>query len=270
MRIALVGPGRAGQSVAIAANGAGHDIVVVAARDTEEAIAVARRFDARPLGIGEPISPVDLVIIAVRDDAIETVAGRVAPIARNAAAGVVHLSGAVGLAALAPFAEHGVAVGSFHPLQTLPTPVMGARSLPGSWVAVTASEPLRSQLFALARSIGCHPFDLDDRDRTTYHAAAAAAANFPIAALAVAQRLFASAGVPFEAARPLTESVVSNAFDVGPVASLTGPVARGDAETVALQISAVQAATPDLTGAFEAMVDATAVVAQLAPEEESA
>ncbi|HZJ47822.1 MAG TPA: DUF2520 domain-containing protein [Acidimicrobiia bacterium] len=267
MRIALAGPGRAGQAVAIAANGAGHDIAAVVARNAEQAIAVARRFDAIPLGIGEPIPPVDLVIIAVRDGAIETVAGRIAPIARNAAAAAIHLSGAVPVAALSSFADHGVDVGSFHPLQTLPTPTLGARRLAGSSIAVTAIEPLRSTLHEFARSMGCHPFDLDDADRAAYHAAAAAAANFPIAALVIAQRLFESVGVPLDAARPLAEAVVANAFDAGPLTSLTGPVARGDSETVAAQIAAVREAAPDLAAAFEAMVDATAVVAGLSLKE---
>jgi predicted short-subunit dehydrogenase-like oxidoreductase (DUF2520 family) len=269
MRIALVGPGRAGLAVAIAANGAGHEIVAIAARDVEQATVAARRFDAVPLAIGEPIPPVDLVIIAVRDDAIETVAGQIAPIARNAVAGAVHLSGAVSIGALSSFADQDIAVGSIHPLQTLPTPTLGARRLAGSWMAVTADEPLRATLHEFAATIACHSFDLEDGDRATYHAAAAAVANFPIAAFAIAQRLFESTGVPFESARPLVDAVVANAFEFGPLASLTGPIARGDAGTVAAQIDAVRGAAPDLASAFEAMVDATSAVAGLIAKEDA-
>ncbi len=260
MRIALVGPGRAGQSIAIAANGAGHDVVAVAARDAGQATVVARRFDAVPLAIGEPIPPVDLVVVAVSDNAIEAVAGEVAPIARNAAASAIHLSGATPVSALSVFRDHGVAIGSFHPLQTMPTPDLGARRLAGAWVAVTADEPLRSTLYDLAGTIGLHAFDLRDDDRAAYHAAAAAAANFPIAALAVARRLFEAKGVPFDAARPLVDAIVANAFAFGPEASLTGPIARGDTDTVSLQIAAVRETAPDLAGAFESMVNATAAV----------
>ena len=261
MRIALVGPGRAGQSIAIAANGAGHEVVAVAARDVEQASIVARRFDAVPLAIGEPVPPVDLIVIAVTDDAIEAVAGEIAPIARNAAASAVHLSGATPVAALRAFGDHGVAVGSFHPLQTMPTPGLGARRLAGAWVAVTADEPLRSTLHDLADTIGLHPFDLPDEDRAAYHAAAAAAANFPIAALVIARRLFEAKNIPFDAALPLVEAIVANAFESGPEASLTGPIARGDTATVATQIDAVRETVPDLAAAFESMVDATATVA---------
>ena len=261
MRIVLVGPGRAGQSVAIAANGAGHDVVAIAARDPEQAYGVARRLDANVLAIGEPIPAVDLIVVAVRDHAIEDVAGQVAPVARNAAAGAVHLSGATSVSALAPFAAQGLAVGSFHPLQTMPTPDQGARSLAGAWMAVTANEPLRSELHTFAASIGGIPFDLRDEDRSTYHAAAAAAANFPIAAFSIAQRLLEAADVPFEAIRPLVDRIVANTFELGPSVSLTGPIARGDADTINAQVEAVRSTAPNLVAAFEAMVSATTDVA---------
>jgi predicted short-subunit dehydrogenase-like oxidoreductase (DUF2520 family) len=261
MRIVLVGPGRAGQSVALAAHGAGHAVAAIAARDPEQASGIARRLDAGVLAIGEPIPAVDLIIVAVRDDAIEEVAGQIAPVARNAAASAVHLSGAAPISALSPFASQGLSIGSFHPLQTMPTADRGARSLAGSWMAVTAGEPLRSELRLFAASLGGIPFDVRDEDRTTYHAAAAAAANFPMAALAIAQRLLESTGVPFEAMRPLVNQIVANAFELGPGASLTGPIARGDLATIGAQIDAVRTATPDLAAAFDAMVSATADVA---------
>ncbi len=269
MQIVLVGPGRAGQAVAIAANGAGHDIIAVAARDPQKANAAAERFGAASLGIGDPIPPADLIIIAVRDDAIESVAGTVAPIARNAAGGVVHLSGAVSISVLDAFDEHGTSIGSFHPLQTLPTPTAGARRMVGSWVGVTASGPFEESLFALATSMGCRPFRLDDAVRTRYHAAAAAAANFPVASLAVARELFTSAGVPFAAARPLVDAIVANVFDMGPGAALTGPIARGDIDTVAAQIDAVTDVDADLAAVFRSMVETTTVIAARLSEEEA-
>ena len=261
MRIVLVGPGRAGQSVAIAANGAGHEIVAVATRNPDQTYEVARRLDAGMSASGEPIPAADLIIIAVRDHAIEDVAGQVAPVARNAAARAVHLSGATPVGALAAFAAQGIATGSLHPLQTMPNPDRGARSLVGSWMAVTADEPLRSELRSFAVSLGGRPFDLRDADRGGYHAAAAAAANFPTAAFVIAQHLLASSDVPFEAARPLVEQIVANAFELGPRSSLTGPIARGDIGTIEAQIDAVRVAAPDLAAAFEAMVSATADVA---------
>ena len=162
---------------------------------------------------------------------------------------------------LQPLAATGAATGSFHPLQTLPTPEAGADRLAGSWVAVTASEPLTDKLHAFAESLGTHPFDLADEAKPLYHAGAAAAANFPLAALTMAADLFTAAGVPVAAARPLVEAAVANAFEMGPRAALTGPVVRGDAATVSAQLDAVAAATPEWLDGFSAQVALLARIA---------
>jgi predicted short-subunit dehydrogenase-like oxidoreductase (DUF2520 family) len=125
----------------------------------------------------------------------------------------------------------------------------------------TDDDPLADRLFALASSLGAHPFELADEQKPLYHAAAAAAANFPLTALAMAERLFTAAGVDFAAAGPLTAAVVANAARLGPMAALTGPVARGDVGTVRAQVAAVAAAAPDLVEHFVALVRATAAVA---------
>ncbi|MCG8592635.1 MAG: DUF2520 domain-containing protein [Proteobacteria bacterium] len=252
----LVGPGRAGLSVAIALTGAGHQLAAVAARDLRSAEAATARLGGLPVLLGEPMPPASLVLIAVRDEAITPVAQA---LTGSEIAAAAHLSGLAGLGALAPLASAGAAVGSFHPLQTLPDPDLGARRLSGAWVAVDAdSDSLRGELRRLAESIGAIPFDVAPEARATYHAAAAAAANFPLAALSMAEDLFVAAGVPFDAARPLVEAVIANAFEVGPRAALTGPVARGDAATVEAQLEAVRRYAPEWDRAFRAFVDALA------------
>ena len=71
----------------------------------------------------------------------------------------------------------------------------------------------------------------------------------------MAADLFKEAGVPWDVARPLVEAVVANAFELGPRAALTGPVARGDSETVAAQLEAVTSASPEWQVAFARFVD---------------
>lgn len=259
MDLVLVGPGRAGSSLAIAATDAGHRLVGVLARDPAAGGAAAERFACPQLGWDADLPAADLAIIAVRDDAIGEVAARLAGKA-GAVTGAVHLSGLAPVAVLAPLA--GPPVGSFHPLQTLPTPEAGAERIPGAWIAVTSDDDfLADRLFALAGSIGAHPFELADEVKPLYHAGAAAAANFPLAALSMARRLLEAAGVPFEAAIPLAQAVLANALVMGPEAALTGPAARGDAGTVAAQLAAVRAAVPDLAEDFAAITLAVARVA---------
>jgi predicted short-subunit dehydrogenase-like oxidoreductase (DUF2520 family) len=259
MRIVLVGPGRAGMSLAIAAEAANHDVIAVVGRSPESAARAAAMVGATPLTTADELPKADLLIIATRDAAIRAVAAGIAEHATNIDA-AVHVSGVTPVAALAPLADKGIAVGSFHPLQTLPTPEAGAARLAGAYVAVTADSPLAERLNEFATDLGSIPFSLDDAAKPVYHAAASAAANFPLAAFAMSSDLFTAAGVPWEAARPLVEAVVANAFELGPHAALTGPVARGDLETVAAQLRAVAATSPEWRVAFARFVEVLAAV----------
>ena len=261
MDIVLVGPGRAGLGLSLRLLECGHTITGVLARDPEAAADAASRLRTDPLDWSADLPDSDLLLVAVRDDAIAEVAGRIAPHA-GAVDGAVHLSGVGPVALLEPLAAAGLATGSFHPLQTLPTPDAGAARLEGAWVAVATGDDLFADgLFSLAASIGMHPFELSDDAKPLYHAAAAAAANYTLAALGVSERLFEAAGVPFEAAQPLVEAVIANAFEMGPTTALTGPIARGDVGTVARQVAAALAADPALGEEFVALGRITARIA---------
>lgn len=260
MRIIIAGPGRAGMSLARSALTAGHEVAGVVGKNEEQAQDAVALAGGLPLTTDDELPAADLLIIATRDAAIAAVADQLGP--RSAAVeAAVHVSGLTSVRALASLAGAGLDVGAFHPLQTLPTPEAGAARLDGAWIAVTADEPLRGRLHDLATSLGAKPFDLADDVKAVYHAAAAAAANFPLVALTMAHDLFDACGVPFDAARPLVEAVVANAFDLGPRASLTGPVARGDEETVSRQLDAVADAAPQWFGTFSSFVLHTARIA---------
>ncbi len=253
LQITIVGPGRAGMALALACRGAGHRVAAVVGRDRGRTAAAAASVDAVALALHEPLPGGDLLVLAVSDDAIAPVAQLIGTRATGYS-GVVHLSGFVTLDAMAAFDDVGVATGSFHPLQTMPTPETGAARMAGAWVGITASEPLRTLLRALASSLGAEPFDLVDGAKPVYHAAAAAAANLPLAALTMASDLFDAAGVPFAAAEPLVTAVVANAFELGPRSALTGPVARGDVGTVVGQLRAVARERPEWVPGFVAFV----------------
>ena len=196
---------------------------------------------------------------------IETIAGSIAGrIPAAAGAGAVHLSGLVARTALDSLAAAGYRTGTFHPLQTLPNPDSGSARLSGAWVGITADD-LAPVLFEFAESLGMKPFTIADDKKSLYHAAAAAAANFPLASLAMSYDLFADAGVPFEAARPLVEAIVANAFELGPRAALTGPVARGDVGTVRKQLDAIAVAEPGWVADFATLVKTLARISGNGP-----
>ena len=227
LRVSIIGPGRAGGALAIAARAAGHHLAAVVTGPSGAVPATVADRVVEPSRLSE--IPVDLTIVAVRDDDIAGVASRLAQL-RPPTDATVHLSGFTSVTALGDGLG---ATGSFHPLQTLPAPEAGARALAGSHVAVTTrSERLRNLLFELATDLGMKAFELSDERKPAYHAAAAAAANHVVEALAVAEDLFRAASVDPVVAQPLTRRVVDNVFEMGALASLTGPVARGDIGTV--------------------------------------
>ncbi len=250
MDLIVVGQGRAGGSLTLAARAAGHDVVGVLSRN--------ETGDYGPLLAWDTDLPAtDLVLIAVTDGAVAEVAARIAPHITGKPL-VAHVSGFVSLEALEPIRSRGLDVGSFHPLQTLPEPVRGADALAGSTAAITGVDTVVDVLAGFARSLGMEPMRIADHQKPAYHAAAAAAANFVVTSLAVAADLLDSADVPLDAVRPLVRQVIDNAFEVGPENALTGPIARGDFDTVRGQLAAATAVSEELGVQFRLLAEATA------------
>jgi predicted short-subunit dehydrogenase-like oxidoreductase (DUF2520 family) len=185
----------------------------------------------------------DLVLLCVPDGAISEVA-------RGIATGpwLAHTSGATRLGALDPHTRRF----GLHPLQTF-TKRRGAEQLDGAHAAVTAETvEAREVGFELARTLGLEPFALDDAARPLYHAGAAIASNYLVTLHRVASELFDAAGAPPEALVPLMRRTIDNGFQ------LTGPIERGDWETVERHREAIRATRPDLEPLYDVLAEATA------------
>ncbi len=122
-----------------------------------------------------------------------------------------------------------------HPLQSLPSVDVGVARLAGSWCAVDGP-PLVERL---ATVLGLQPFRVGDDQRATYHAAATIASNHLVALIGQVERLADAAGVPVEALLPLVRATLDNVDELGPERALTGPVARGDVDTVLRHLDAL-------------------------------
>lgn len=226
-RVRIVGPGRAGTSLAWALTDAGWDVAPTLGRGDDLAGAAAA---------------VDVLVLATPDGALRQVARTVRPEATTV---VAHLSGARGLDVLAPHPRRA----AVHPLVALPTPEIGSRRLVGAWFAVTGDERASDMVAALrGRS-----FAVADGDRATYHAAAVIASNHLVALLGQVERLAAQVGVPFEAYLDLAEDTLANVRALGPGAALTGPAARGDESTIRRHVRALLV---DERKAYRALADA--------------
>lgn len=250
LRIVIVGPGRAGGSLALAASNAGHEIVGVLSRSPGQGY-------GPDLDWSDPLPSSDVVLIAVKDRAIPEVVDRLSGKVQDVTV-VAHVSGFVPTTVLDPLGSEFTAVGGFHPLQSLPDPQRGAQALAGAYVGVGGGRTARDLLNTLADSLEMTPFRLEDSARPSYHAASAAASNFVVTALGVASDLYEAAGLGAEVARPLAERVVANVFESGAEAALTGPIARGDIETVVGHIGAARDVSRSVGEQFELLAEATA------------
>jgi predicted short-subunit dehydrogenase-like oxidoreductase (DUF2520 family) len=206
--------------------------------------AVSARLRERGLDVGEGVP--ELVLLCVPDAAIADVAAAIEP-----GPWVAHVSGATTLAALAPH----VRCFSMHPLQTF-TRSRGPEQLDGAWAAVTAeSDEARATGTWLAETLGLRPFDLADSARTLYHAGAVFASNYVVTLQRAASLLFESAGAPPEALEPLMRRTIENGFE------LTGPISRGDWQTVAAHRAAIQAERGELDHLYDTLAGATVALA---------
>ena len=231
--VRIIGPGRAGTSLALALTNAGWDVAPMLKR-------------------GDPLARaaqgIDLLVLATPDAAIRGVAREIEPVAETV---VAHLSGSLGLDELAPHERRA----GLHPLVALPNPDVGAKRLVGAWFAV-AGDPL---IRRLAEALYGRVFTVDDGDRAAYHAAASIAANHLVALMGQVQRVGFAAGVPFEAYLDLARAALDDVADLGPVAALTGPVARGDEATVRRHVKALPVSERK---AYRAMADAARTLAE--------
>lgn len=212
--IRVVGPGRAGTSLATALAGAGW-----------QALPPLGRHD----DLVDAAAGVDALVLAVPDDAIEGVAASVRPRPTTV---VLHLSGSLGLEVLGPHPRRA----SLHPLAAMPDPGTGARRLvSGVTFAVAGDSMARS----MAEDLGGRAVEVPDGSRAAYHAAATIAANHVVALLGQVERVAATVGLPLDAFLPLAQAAVEDAGRLGARGALTGPAARGDWQTLARHLAAL-------------------------------
>ncbi len=247
-RVIIVGPGRAGLSLgyAMVQQDAVGELLVCGRRPEPPAHPLFTQGLAEYVfGVATPERGTEAVFLAVPDGALpefaRTLAGQGEAPPRCS---VFHLSGALGTDLLAPLHARGYEVGTFHPLQSLAHPVTAAERIPGSWVALTGSPTALSVARRIASLLGCRTLEVPEGRRPLYHAAAVMASNYLPPLLDAAARLLEQAGVPHEdalpALLPLVQGTLRNIEELGLEKAVTGPVARGDTETVNLHLRALE------------------------------
>ncbi len=274
----MVGLGRLGGSLAVALAHAGAQLVAVADTRPEmtqwarERLGLSRGDSAPSVLEASP----HVVFLSVPDAAVEQAAAEIAVrlevlCSSPSRPAVIHCSGVTSVTALSPCAAAGSQTLSFHPLQTFSDAETGAARLRGAAIAVTPGPHGGFELGCmLAEALGARPFLLPEERRVLYHAAACVAANYLVTLEHVAERMFVEAGLPPDNALdyflPLVRGAVENVSAQGTVASLTGPLSRGDVCTIVAHLEVLQQVAPELDPVYRTLGLATLDIVRRRPE----
>ncbi|WP_448852750.1 Rossmann-like and DUF2520 domain-containing protein [Corynebacterium sp. 335C] len=260
----VISAGAVGTAVGEALERAGHRVTGVVAR-SEASLGRARlRLPGARIGtVAEVCAGAELIVLAVPDGDLPAVAEEVS---RHVGAGriVLHCAGSLGRAVLDHCALAGALTIAAHPAMTFTGRPGDADRLNGCPWGVTAGDDVaRTVAELLIGELGGRAVAVPEELRGLYHAGMAHGANHLAAVVADAVTLMNAAtgadGQPAEAPdraaallRPLLEASLDNALRWGS-ASLTGPAARDDADTVLRHLGEIGRRVPGAAAPYAAM-----------------
>jgi predicted short-subunit dehydrogenase-like oxidoreductase (DUF2520 family) len=261
LKVGVIGAGRVGAVLGAALARAGHQVVAVSAVSERSRAAAARMLPGVPVEPPpEVLTDADLVLLTVPDDVLPgLVSGLVSAGAPVTGRLLAHTSGRHGAAVLDPATRDGALPMALHPVMTFTGRPDDLDRLDGISWGVTAPEPVLPAAEALVIEMGGEPVVIDEANRALYHAGLASAANHLVALVAQSADVLRAAGVaePSRMLAPLLSAALDNALRLGD-AGLTGPVARGDVDTVAGHIAALRGTSPEALQAYLALARLTA------------
>jgi len=256
VELSIIGAGRTGRTLGLLARRAGYTIGPVVCRRAAHA-----REAAAFIGAGRPgteLRGAELTLIAVPDGEIGGIV-RSLKLPRGGVA--AHTCGSLGAEVLRPLKP----AGALHPLRSFADPARAAESFPGTACAIDGDPAAVGVLEEFVRAIGGEPLRLRSGRKALYHAGAVFASNYLVAILEAALRLFEEAGIPRrDAAGPLArlaEGTLANVASLGIPAALSGPIERGDADTVRRHVEALTKCAADLYGPYASLGGLTIDVA---------
>lgn len=259
--VGVVGAGRVGAVLGAALARAGHVVTGVSAVSEESLERAATLLPGVPVKpIPEVVSGAHLVVLAVPDDALaDLVAGLSATATFTPGQLVMHTSGAHGISVFEAAADSDIVPLAIHPAMTFTGTEIDLDRLHDCCFGVTTLDLARPLGEALVIEMGGDPVWVAEEDRVTYHASLAHGSNHLVTLVAQSMQLLGEAGVddPARVLEPLLTAALSNTLRRGD-AALTGPVARGDAGTVAGHVAMLRTVAPDIRPTYLALARATA------------
>ena len=260
--VGVVGTGRAGSVLGAALKRAGHNIRACTAVGDISKLRAESLLPGVPItSIEDAVRDQDLILLTVPDDFLgQVVNGLAATNAVSPGTFVVHASGRYGIEVLRPLTDQGCLPLALHPVMTFTGTSIDLNRLSACPFGITTVETLRPVAETLVVEIGGEPVWVPEENRGLYHAALTFGANNLMTLVSQTTELLESAGItnPETLVAPLLSASLDNALRNGDVA-ITGPVARGDAETVREHLRVLANFDPAVIQAYRAMARLTAI-----------
>ena len=252
-RIAFVGSGTVGKTLAVALNRLGYPVVAASSRTFASAEALAGLVSGcvpYPTA-DEAASQANMVFITTSDDAIQPVAES---ISWRAGQGVAHCSGAASVVELEPARQSGALPGAFHPLQTFSSVDDALKALPGSTFGIEGGDEIRPYLEEMAVALGGIPVFLRAEDKPLYHATVVMMGGLLSALAGAVADSWTTFGIDRQQAlnslAPIVRGDADTLVTVGIPMAIAGPFVRGDVGTVRKHLAAIQQQAPQLLATY--------------------
>lgn len=267
-KVAIIGVGKVGTAVGYLLRNKGYEIVSIAARHQESLEKAFPLTGGEPsLNISEASKRGDIVFITTGDDQIQSACEEIASGGGfRGGQKVIHMSGASSLSILNSAQAQGAEIYSIHPLQAFATVSGAIEQLPGTVFGVTTDERLRSWAFQFVEDLGGKPIFIEDSQKAIYHATACLVSNYLVTLMYLGEKMATHIGMPAEMALgaywPLVTGTCRNIEKNRPVKALTGPIARGDVETIKNHRKKLADELPDVLMAYDLLGYHTVEVAR--------
>jgi predicted short-subunit dehydrogenase-like oxidoreductase (DUF2520 family) len=247
--LSIIGCGRAATSIAklLIQFNACQINQIVCQSDQSSHLAISRIGQGRASQSSD-IEPCDIIMLGCPDDAISTCAKQLSGLKLKPGTIVFHLSGVESSATLTELSSQEVSIASIHPLKSFADINMAVESFLGTYCAIEGSEQATSVLESMFSKVGANVISIKAEDKPLWHLAGVMTSNYLIGLMHICESIYQKIGIKAADARklmaPLATKTLEHNFKLGPVNALTGPIERGDIETVKKHLYSLEALEP--------------------------
>ncbi|ETR74199.1 MAG: NAD-binding 6-phosphogluconate dehydrogenase [Candidatus Magnetoglobus multicellularis str. Araruama] len=268
-KFAIIGCGRLGTNLAICLKSEGHTPVGISAKRMESIQESNHWIHAKTVDIcpWNVTQKADVVFITTPDDSIEQTCRQIINHnGLNQDAIVYHCSGSLSSEILSAASNEGFSVGSLHPLQSFPVKRLDGNPFENIYISVEGSPKAIALGKIIVKSLRARLTEISTKGKKMYHAAAVVASNYLVTLLELSRQLNITAGISEDIAltvlTPLIQGTLNNIEKQGIPHALTGPIARGDIQTVQDHITSIKQSLPGYLALYKTLGKYTVPIAK--------